>query len=81
VSDSAGALLEVPNAVAQAKSFILQLTGTSTTSIWLIKGGTGQAFTTEELSYDGTSAKAEGEMLLLLATNGVSNEKLWSPLL
>jgi hypothetical protein len=81
VSGSAGVLLELPNAVAQAKSFILKLNGVSTTNIWLIKGGTGSAVTTEELTYDGTRMALAGEALILLATNGVSNEKLWSPLL
>jgi hypothetical protein len=81
VNGSAGVLLELPNAVAQAKSFVLKLNGLSSTTIWLITGGTGKSFTTEELTFDGSAAKPAGEALILLATNGVSNEKLWSPLL
>jgi hypothetical protein len=69
-------LLELPEVVTQAKSWILKLIRTTTTKIWLIKGGTGSEVTTEELTYDGTSGTLAGEVLLEL-TSG----KLWSPLL
>jgi hypothetical protein len=81
VAGQAGVLLELPNSVAQAKSFIGKSTGTSKSNIWLIKAGTGSAVTTEELTYNGTEATLSGESLGLLSTNGVSNEKLWCPLL
>jgi hypothetical protein len=76
----AGELLTLPNTVAQAESFILKLTGTARTRIWLIKGGTGASVEDETTAFGGEAAGA-GELLLLLATNGVSNGKLWSPLL
>jgi predicted TIM-barrel enzyme len=76
----AGELVELGKTVTQAESWILKLTGTSKTKIWLIKGGTG-ASVEDETTYAGTEATLGGEILTLLATNGVSNKKLWSALL
>jgi hypothetical protein len=76
----AGELLTLPDTVEQAESFILKLTGTAKTKIWLIKGGTGASVEDETTAF-GVEAAGAGELLILLATNGVSNGKLWSPLL
>jgi hypothetical protein len=81
VGGSAGVLLELPNPVTQAESFIVKSIGTSKTNVWIITGGTGAAVTTEEINYGGTEGSLEGETLGSLATNGVGNKKLWSPLL
>jgi hypothetical protein len=74
-----GELVELGKTVTQAESWILKLSGASKTKIWLIKGGTG-ASVEDETTYGGTEATLGGEALILLATNGVSNKKLWSPL-
>jgi hypothetical protein len=75
----AGELIELGKPVTQAESFILKQTNVSKTKIWLIKGGTG-ASVEDEVTYGGTEATLGGEILCLLATNGVSNKKRWSPL-
>jgi hypothetical protein len=75
VSGKAGVLLELPNTVAQAESFVLKLTGTSKTEVWLITGGTGKAVT-DETTYGGTEATLGGEALIKLVSG-----KQWSPLL
>jgi hypothetical protein len=70
-------LLELPNAVTQAKSWILKIINKATTNIWLIKGGTGAAVATEELTYNGTAGTTLAGEALIELTSG----KLWSPLL
>jgi hypothetical protein len=71
-------LLELPGPVAQAKSFLFKYPASR--KIWLIIGGTGSEVETEEVDAFGHEASWTGTFLVLLSTNGVSNGKLWSPL-
>jgi len=74
-------LLELPNAVAQATSFLLKIEPTVKTKIWLITAGVGSEVETEEITAFGHEATLAGTALILLAEKGKSVEKLWSPLL
>jgi len=74
---AAGELVELGKTVTQAESWILKLTGTSKTKIWLIKAGTG-ASVEDETTYGGTEATLSGEALIILA--GSLAGKKWSPL-
>jgi len=81
LTDPGEVLLELPNVVAQAESFLLRLPNVTSTTFWLIKGGVGTEVTSEELTAFGHPATLAGTALILLAEKGVSVKKLWSPLL
>jgi len=74
-------LLELPNAVASASSFLLKIVETSSTKIWLIKGGTGTEVETEELNSFGVGSHLAGTALIQLAVHGTPVSTKWSPLL
>jgi hypothetical protein len=67
-------LLELPNAVAQATSFIGKSLDQTKSNVWLIKGGVGSEVETEELNAFGHEAKLSGTDLASLASG-----KDWAP--
>jgi hypothetical protein len=69
-------LLELPNAVTPAGSFLLKIVEATKTKIWLIKGGTGTEVETSELKSFGHESTLSGTALISLASG-----KTWSPLL
>jgi hypothetical protein len=74
-------LLELPNTVTQAESWLLEAPTTAIRHIWLITAGTGKAVETEELNSFGTESVYSGTALINLAVNGTPVAKNWSPLL
>jgi hypothetical protein len=74
-------LLELPNHVTQAESFLLEAPSTTIRHIWLITAGTGIAFETEELNDFGATSVFTGTALIALAVHGTSVTTKWSPLL
>jgi hypothetical protein len=81
LTDPGEVLLELPNAVTPATSFLLKLIPAAHTKIWLITAGVGSEIETEEIDFFGHEATLAGTTLILLAEKGKSVEKLWSPLL
>jgi hypothetical protein len=69
-------LLELPNAVASAPSFLLKFVAAPKSKIFLIKGGTGTEVETAEIKAFGHEAIALGTLLVALVSG-----KSWSPLL
>jgi hypothetical protein len=78
--ESTPVLLELPNHVAPAASWLGEAPTTAIRHLWVVTAGTGKAVETEEINAFGAEAVLTGKDLALLATNGVSNGKLWSPL-
>jgi hypothetical protein len=74
-------LLELPNHVTQAESFLLEAPSTVIRHIWLITAGTGTAFETEELNAFGATSVYTGTALIQLAVHGTAVTTKWSPLL
>jgi hypothetical protein len=74
-------LLELPNSVARAESFLFSSQRVSKSKIWLIKGGTGTAVETEEITFAGLEGYVSGTLLIGLAEKGEPVKKKWSPLL
>jgi hypothetical protein len=74
-------LLELPNGVAQAESFLFSSQRVSKSKIWLIKGGTGAAVETEEITFAGLEGYVSGTLLINLAEKGEPVKRKWSPLL
>jgi len=75
-------LLELPNTVAQAESFLLKSPAAgATTFIWLVKGEVDSKFEYEPLTAFGVGATHTGTALILLAVHGTSVTTKWSPLL
>ena len=76
LTDPGEVLLELPNAVASAPSFLLKINGLSKTKIWLITAGVGSEVETEEINAFGHESTLTGTALISLASG-----KNWSPLL
>jgi len=79
-----GELVSLPNGKKEAKSWLLNFPTTPVTSVWLIKGGTGET-TSIKLTAFSETATLSGTALILLAKKNssgeiVSEEINWSPL-
>jgi hypothetical protein len=74
LTDPGEVLLELPNTVAQAKSFLGKTIVASRTKIWLIKGGAGSEVETAELKAFGHEATLAGTDLASLVSG-----KAWAP--